>query len=122
LGTFCGLVGVRFCRTVARSQVRGNRGDQADAWLIAVRKFNASRLKCVLEQDKCGPPRSFCFALEEANSSYSDVRGVREALLSPVEQASCCPALGSCNHGPGRTKTDDSRQFDCFSIDSVLLI
>jgi hypothetical protein len=100
----------------------GSRGSQADTGLIAVRKLNTGRLKCLLEQHKRGLPCSLCFALEQPNSRYPDVRDIREALLGPVEQASRRPALGSCNHGLGRTKTSESRQFDYFSIDSHLLI
>ena len=97
--TFCGLVGDRFCRAVDRSQVCGSHSGQADAWLIAVRKFNTSKLKCLLEQHKRGLPSSLRFALEQPNSGYPDMRDIREALLGPVEQASSRPALGGCNHG-----------------------
>jgi hypothetical protein len=102
--------------------VCSSRGCQADTGLIAVRKFNTSRLECLLEQHKRGLPCSLCFALEQPNSGYPDMRDICEALLGPVEEASRRPALGSCNHGLGRTKTSESRQFDCFSIDRHLLI
>ena len=78
-------------------------------WLIAVRKFNTSKLKSLLEQRKRGLPSSLCFALEQPNGGYPDVRDIREALLGPVRPAQRRPALGSCNHGLGKTTKPVSR-------------
>ncbi len=99
---------------------------EARAWVIAVGEFNASRLECLLKQRKCGPPGRTSAALKHPNRGHPQVCGVCELLLTPIQQASCRPALGSCDHGSLKKQTLRfgsirpllilTRPFNCFYI------
>jgi hypothetical protein len=93
---------------------------------ISFDELDAARFKRLSEHYKGRVARLRAFTLKHTNGGYPDAGGIGELLLSPVKQAPGRPTLGRCNqrsrrsHRLRNTKVSDSRQSDCFSIDTFI--
>jgi len=85
---------------------------------VLVDELYARLLKCEFEHRNRRLTRLRSFTLKQPNRRYSYTGGIREFLLRPIKKASSRSTLGWGKHVQMNTLVSDSRQFDCFSIDS----
>jgi hypothetical protein len=71
---------------------------QPYAWLVPIRKLHPCRFQGLFDYGKCCPTGLSFSGLKLADGHNTNSRGIRKLLLTPIDEAPGCSALGRCKH------------------------